>query len=33
MDEIAKAYSIRERLYETDEKDVIISKVGYREVL
>lgn len=33
VDEIAKAYSIGERLYETDEEDVIIPKVGHGEAL
>lgn len=33
VDEIAKAYSVGERLYETDEEDVIIPKVGHGEAL
>ena len=33
VDKIVKAYSVGERLYETDEEDVIIPKVGYGEAL
>ena len=33
VDEIAKAYSDKKRLYETDEEDMIIPKVGYEEAL
>lgn len=33
MDEIAKVYSAGDRLYETDKKDVIILKVGYKKAL
>ena len=33
VDEIAKAYSVGERLYETNEEDIIIPKVEHGEAL
>ena len=33
MDEIAKAYSTGNRIYETDEEDVVIPRVGYSEAI
>ena len=33
MDKIVKAYSIDDRTNKTDKEDVVISRVGYSEVI
>lgn len=33
VDEIAKAYSIDNKTYETDKKDIVIFKIGYSKAI
>lgn len=33
VDKIAKAYNIDNRIYETNEEDIIISKIEYSEAM